>query len=139
MYYGRTMNKYFWSRFVAFKSATERCGHLQVSQTCTKYDFFLIPCGHKEKLEWGRRELDFVRPNHSGLGHLVKKRENKISQFGQVCFTFRLFNSEGNDNNFQRTISELAQQTSKWINAEGENQPAWLVQFIIMCWRDSMI
>lgn len=129
--------KHFWIPFAAFKSATERYSHLQVSKPALKMTFFL-PCGHKKKLGQGRRQLDFVRPNHRGLGHLVKKKRKmkSVSLGHSVSFTFRLFNSEDNDNNFQRTISQLAEQTSKCISTEGGNQPAWLVQLIIMCWRD---
>lgn len=76
-----------------------------------------LPSGHKEKLGQGSKELGFARPNHSGLGHLVKKKK-KISQFGPLHFTSRFFNSGDNDN-FQATISELAEQTSKMHQYRG--------------------
>lgn len=61
------------------------------------------------------------------------KKENKISQFGPLRFTFRLFNSEANDNSFQRMNSELAEQTSKMHGYRGKrNQPAWSVHNCVL-------
>lgn len=44
-----------------------------ISQTRRKNGFLPPPTGHKEKLGEGGRELHFVRPNHSVVGHLVKQ------------------------------------------------------------------
>lgn len=97
-----------------------------ISQKCTK-DWFFSPSGHKEKLGEGER-IVFCQPKSEFCGSFAEMRKIKISQFGPLHFTFRLFSSETNDNSFQRMISELAEQIwlQNHIDAE-EKKPVWSV------------
>lgn len=85
------------------------------------------PSGHKEKLGEGER-IVFCQPKSEFCGSFAEMRKIKISQFGPLHFTFRLFSSETNDDSFQRMISELAEQIwlQNHIDAE-EKKPVWSV------------
>lgn len=96
-----------------------------------------LPSGHKEKLGQGSKELGFARPNHSGLGHLVKKKKRKSVNLGHSIslpgfLTLEIMTI------FKQQYQNWQSRLQKCINTEGGNQSAWLVQFITMCWRDSM-